>query len=319
MRLVRLGRFIGVLIFAVLTLLPAASGAEVVDRVVAVINDSIITLSELNAAAAIVGDKLKKEGEAEAPGIEELRPRVLEDLVEQKLVKQASDKAGIDVSDREIDNAIDDIKRQNRHMNQEQLMLALARSGLTYREYREQLKEQIREVKFMNMEFRSKISVQDEDIENYYRQNIDDYYEAPKYRISCIVISPDDRSLMGKKIEVVREGLAEGRDFAELARLYSDGPNAGGGGDLGRLRSGELDPEIERTALALGPGQVSEPLERPEGTYIIKLNEGLRADPIPLERVRGVIREMLFSKAMEDRFNFWLGEQKKQAHIEIRF
>jgi len=319
MRLVRLRRLVAVLILAAAALLPAASGAEVVDRVVAIINDSIITLSELNAAAAIVLDKLKKEGQGDAPGIEELRPRVLEDLVEQKLIKQASDKAGIDVSDREIDNAIDDIKRQNRHMTQEQLMLALARSGLTYREYREQLKEQIRQVKFMNMEFRSKISVQDEDIENYYRQHIDDYYEAPKYRISCIVISPDDRQLMEKRIEVVREALAEGRDFAELARLYSDGPNADGGGDLGRLSSGELDPEIEKTALALGPGEVSEPLERPEGTYIIKLNEGLRADPIPLERVRGIIRETLFSKAMEERFNFWLAEQKKLAHIEIRF
>lgn len=296
----------------------APARAEVVDKIVAIINDTIITLSELDAAAAIAAERLGKQGREVPSDREGLKERILDELIRQKLVKQAADRAGIDVSEQEIDNAIDDIKRQNGNMTQEQLMVALAGSGLTYREYREQLKEQIRQVKFVNAEFRSKISIQDSDIEEYYRQHIEDFYDEPRYRIRVLMVSSGDPGVLEKRQAVVEEGLAEGRPFQELARLYSDGPNPREGGDLGYLSKGELDEKLEGAALALEPGSASGWIEKPEGLYMVQLVEELKSEPVPLDQVRGFIHDKLYKKIMDDRFGFWLEEQKNNAHIEIR-
>lgn len=295
---------------------PRCSGAEVVDRIVAIINDSIITLSELNAATAVAVDKLGvKAGAGEKE--QEIKGKILDSLIEQKLVKQASDKAGIEVSEREVENAIDDVKAQNK-MTQKTLLLALAQSGLTYNEYKEQIKEQIRQVKYINKEFRSKISIQPEDIEDYYRQNIDEFMGPASYRINMIYLSSADKESFTLKSAVVAKALAEGQDFRDVAGHYSEGPAASMGGDLGYLRSGELNKSIEEEAKKLKPGEVSRPIETAGGIYYIQLVDYIPAAAEPLESVRREVHDKLFKKIMDERFNFWLSEVKKYAHIEIR-
>ena len=240
------------------------SGAETVDRVVAIINDSIITLSELNAATAVAIEKLGVKSAEDKRKIDEVRATILDSLVEQRLVKQAADRAGIEISEREIDNAVDDIKKQN-NMTQEQLLTALAQSGLTQKEYREQLKEQIRQVKLINTEFRSKISIQPDDVEDYYLQNAKEFGGAAVYRMNMIFLPSDDRKTMEERLKLVTGGLEKGEDFRQLASHYSDGPSPSLGGDLGYLKSGEMESWIEEAASALKPGQASPAITRPEG------------------------------------------------------
>lgn len=295
--------------------LARTASSEVVDRIVAVINDSIITLSELNAATALAVDKLG--GGMDKDRIVELKSRILDTLIEQKLVKQASDRAGIEVSEREIDNAIDDVKRQN-SMSHEQLMLALAQSGLTYREYREQLKEQIRQVKFINKEFRSKISVQPEDIEDYYRSHVDEFSGPERVRLAAVFISSRDEARMKKRLASALDALKGGADFASVAMKYSDGPTASSGGDLGYLDPEEVSGELKSAASALSPGEVSPPVAASGGVYIIKLTERKAPEPKPLDEVRAQIHERLFNRIMDQRFTFWLSEVKKYAHLEVR-
>ena len=309
-------KFLFIFVLAALFAAPPRSGAEVVDRIVAIINDSIITLSELNAATAVAVDRLgvKERG---AGTEQEIRNKILDSLIEQKLVKQASDRAGIEVSEREVDNAIEDVKAQNR-MEQETLLLALAQSGLTYNEYREQIKEQIRQVKYINKEFRSKISIQPEDIEDYYRQNQAEFMTQASYRLNMIFISSRDKESFKLKAGVVEKALAGGGDFRDIAGHYSEGPAASMGGDLGYLRSGELNSVIEEAAKKLKAGEVGGPVETAEGIYYIQLVDAIPPEARPLEAVRGEVHDRLFKKIMDERFNFWLGEVKKYAHIEIR-
>lgn len=311
------GRLKAFLFFLFVLIFPAASSAEVVDKIVAIINDSIITLSELNAATAIAVDRLEPEAKNDSKKIGEAKSKILDSLIEQKLVKQASDKAGIDISEREIDNAVEDVKKQN-GMTQDNLLLALAQSGLTLKEYREQLKEQIRQVKFINKEFRSKISIQQEDIEDYYRQNKEEFYGPSLYRVNMIFLPSGDKDLQAKRLKLVREGLSKGEDFKELASHYSEGPGASLGGDMGYLKSGEIDKTIEDAARKLKINEVSGPINTPEGIYLVQLTELKPASVLPFEEVRGQIHDKLFKKIMDERFNFWLGEVKKYAHIEIR-
>src|SRR3989338_3532195 len=123
------------------SLLLTADHAEIIDRIVAVVNDSAITLSELDAATAGLGG-IKGDDKEKRKRIIETKSKVLDQIIEKKLVEQASNKAGITVSEKEIDNAIEDVKQEN-NLRHEELLSALAKSGLTYKNYREQLKEQI--------------------------------------------------------------------------------------------------------------------------------------------------------------------------------
>jgi len=299
---------------------PVSVSAEVVDRIVAVVNDSVITLSELNAASATaIGGPGNGTTPDERQTIE-IKGRILDSLIEQKLVKHAADRAGIEVSEREIDNAMEDVKKQNR-MNHEDLLLALARSGLTYREYRDQLREQIRQVKFINKEFRSKINVTDEEMNEYYRRNIDEFYGPQSYDIALILIPVSDETgaqAARQRLKMILDGLAKGEAFGKLARLFSDGPNASSGGEMGVVKSGELDAAIEDAAARLSPGGISQPIQTVAGIYIIKLNSSASAAPRPFEQVKETVRETLFNKSMADRFRFWLEETKRFAHLDVR-
>ncbi|MBI2412068.1 MAG: SurA N-terminal domain-containing protein [Deltaproteobacteria bacterium] len=299
------------------TLFCAPAKAEVVDRVVAVINDSIITLSELNAAAAMATEKLSPADKKDGKKADELRSKMLDGLIEQKLVKQAADKAGIDISEREIDLAVDDIKRQN-GLTQESLLLALAQSGLTYKEYREQLKEQIRQVKFINKEIRSKIMVLPEDIEAYWRQHRNDFVSPPSYRLNMIFIPSADKEVYKLKLKAVEDGIKKGEPFGELAMAYSEGFGAASGGEMGWMKAGELDRAVEDAASKLKAGSIAGPMINSEGAYFIELVEMKAAAQTPLEEVKDRIQDKLFKKTMDERFDFWLEEVKKYAHIEIR-
>lgn len=307
---------------ASLAMLLASTGAarvskgEVVDKIVAVINDGIITLSELNAAMALDPGALKDDGRrGEDP--EKLKSTTLDRIIEQKLVKQASDRTGIDVSEREVDNAVEEVLGQN-NLNKGQLKAELKKNGLTYTEYREQLGEQIRQVKFIDMEFRSKISVSKEDIEDYYRQNIKEFYGPPTFRIGLILLSDKDKLLQSMREKAVTEGIGAGEDFKELAKQYSDDASSGSGGDLGYLGYGEIDARLERVAGELKPGEVRGPITGPGGVYFIKLEERRPGEPRPLEEIEGLIHKTLFDKTMEEMYSSWLKEIKDSAHIDIR-
>ncbi len=302
---------------AVIMIMSAAVvSAEMVDRIVAIINDSVITMSELNAATALA---LEKSGgdKNDEKAILGMKKKILDDLIEQKLVKQASDKAGIDVSEKEIDNAVEDIKKEN-GMTQDALLLTLARSGLTYKEYREQLKEQIRQVKFVNKEFRSKITIEPEDVEDYYRQHKDDFQTPAAYRVNMIFIPNSDKDAAARKIKMLEDGLSKGTDFKELAREYSEGPTASSGGDMGYLKINEMDKAIQDAVVKLKVNEISPLIQAGDGAYFIQLNDIKPSEQRPFEEVKGLAQDKLYKKIMDDRFNFWLNEVKKYAHVEIR-
>ncbi len=306
-----------VVLFAVFTLAPCPASAEVVDRIVAVVNDSVITLSELKAAMALARDEAGDEGAELLLTDVELRSRVLDNLIEQKLVKQASDKAGIEISEIEIDKAINSVLEKNR-IAKDALLVALAESGLTLSEYREQLRERLREQKFINSQFRSKVVLSPEEIEEYYTQNLERFIGPPALRLAIIFFSNSDEELMEKRVEIVRSALLAGEDFATLARDYSEGPATEEGGDLGLVNIDEFDSVIVEAAEKLGEGDVSGPVRGEGGVTFIKVIEKRLEEPRPLEELKGEIYQELYSKVLEKKFSNWLKESRTFSHIEVR-
>ncbi|MEE9542849.1 MAG: peptidyl-prolyl cis-trans isomerase [Thermodesulfobacteriota bacterium] len=307
-------------LFLLVFLLPTEASGEVVDRVVAVVNDSIITLSELKAAFAVSGKVT--EGETIVLGKDkftrEAASGIIDELIEQKLIKQGADRAGIEVSEEDIEIAVEDVMAQNR-VNMGEFLIALADSGLTLKEYRDQLKERIREIKFVNKHFRSKVIIEDEDMEEYYAQNMDDFNSPSAARLRIIFFSNNDMALRDRRLKLVEKELKDGIEFKELAKEYSEGPSASGGGDLGFLAAEEMDKTLAGAAdLLIKPGEVSPPIYTRGGVTLIQLVERRGEEPMSFNRVKFKIRETLFKKFLNENFNYWLKEARKMAHIEVR-
>ncbi|HBO84438.1 MAG: hypothetical protein A2073_00455 [Deltaproteobacteria bacterium GWC2_42_11] len=319
-------RVLSLMLFLLIThhsSLITASYAAVTDKIVAVVNDSIITLSDLNAAASIRLDELRKIGKLpEKKKIMEAKSIILDQLIERKLVEQSANKAGITVSEREIDNAIDDVKKQN-NIAQDMLLKVLTANGITFKEYRNQLKDQIRQVKFVNKEFRSKATISDEDIETYYKQNMDRFYEPLTFRIRQIFlalpkgITSLQKQEIEKKAREILVNIRNGEDFSKLALSYSQGPNPENGGDIGHIKAGEMDPILEKIALSLKVGGTSDVIQTTAGLHIMQVTERKEQHPKPLEAVKAEINNILFQKIADERYRLWVEEQKSISYIEV--
>ena len=304
-------------VFTLAAVPPPPASAEIVDRIVAVVNDSVITLSELKAAMALAGDEAGEKSSELLPTGVELKSRVLDSLIEQKLIRQASDRAGIEISEIEIDKAVDSVLEKN-GITEDALLVALAESGLTLSEYREQLRERLREQKFINAQFRSKVVLSSEEIEEYYTQNLEKYYRAPALRLAIIFFSNSDEELLDKKLKIVRRGLEAGEAFAKLAREYSEGPAVEEGGDLGLMNVNDFDSVIAEVAERLDEGDVSEPILGPKGVTFIKVIEKKLTEVRPLEELKNDIYQELYALVLEEKFSSWLKESRVFSHIEVR-
>jgi peptidyl-prolyl cis-trans isomerase SurA len=296
--------------------LPVSAYSEVVDRIVAVVNDSVITLSELNASAALASESFKLSGSDGPDGKVEMKSSVLDALIERKLVLQASERMGINIGEHEIDEAVEDVRAKN-GLSHERLLIALADSGLTYKEYREQLRGQLREVKFMTIKFRSKVILGTEDLKEYYTQYSDKFPRDPAVRIRLMFFSNESGELKAKRLKVVKEGLARGEEFAALAKKYSEGPGAQDGGDIGFVAYSELDITLRQVMDGLKEGGVSREIVSSKGTSLFQLVSRRAAGAMPFIEVEKQIRQIVFQERVEQRFEFWLEAVKKVAHIEV--
>lgn len=299
----------------------ASARAEVVDRIVAVVNDDIITLSELDSAAKISLGGLKGDRlEDLLVGMDEVDTvsRILDAMIEKTLMRQSAERVGIEVSDQEIDNAIEDVIADN-NIDRDQLMSYLSDNDLTYKEYREQIKEDIREVKFTDRYFRSRVVLSEEALEELYHRNIDDFRGAQSYRLKLIILSPKEGEVGvdERRISALKDAL-EGGDFDGVVAEFSDGPAKDRGGDIGYVKSGDVDSLIESAVLKLSAGEVSPLLEVGDNIYVVKLVDSKAGEVASFEEVSNILKQSLFKTLLKERYEEWLGNTRKFAHIEVR-
>jgi peptidyl-prolyl cis-trans isomerase SurA len=304
--------------------MPAFLHAEIIDRIAAVVNDEPITVLDVNRELASVSKEAERNPSFAGKDEEALRKLVLERLIDKKLVDLKIRELDIKVGDEEIRQAIEDVKKQN-NLSQEALIGALANQGLSFDQYRAQLKEQLERLRLVSQEVRSKIQVGEKEVRDYYDANQAKYATEESFRARQIFFklaqkptAKDVRDTMLRAIRVMVY-LKAGLDFVDTAKKYSDDPNAAtDGGDLGTFRRGDMLPEIEDTVMKMKPGEVSELVMTPAGFHIIKLESVVPGAVRPFDEVKGEIEEQLYRRKSEERFNQWVAELKKSAAIDIR-
>ncbi|MBW1697915.1 MAG: SurA N-terminal domain-containing protein [Deltaproteobacteria bacterium] len=299
-----------------------SQGVEYIDRIVAVVNDDVITLSELNFVFEPYARQIKARGYSpvqERRMLYKVRENMLNELIDQKLTDQEIKKAGVKVSEAEIDNMIERIK-ESRFLTDEELREALKKQGMTYEEYRKRMKEQILRTKLVNLEVKSKIVITQEDIQNYYEDHPELYGGKEVYHLRNILIKVPygaEKPAAYQKMKMIYEKLKNGESFEKLARLYSESPVASDGGDLGSFDMDTLSPQIKAAIKELKAGEFTSILDTDQGYQIFYVEKIIRSEGKPIEQVTDDIRQKLFNEIVNKKFQSWLKDLRKRSHIKI--
>ncbi len=318
------------LFFFLLFLLPGFSCAELVDRNVAIVNNDIITLSELNELSSPMFKKATQEVPPEEleKVFQQIQKSVTNQLIEKKLMLQEAAKMKVAVSEVEIDRAVQRILDQN-NINMAQLEEEFQQINITPAQYRENLKGQILRSKLVNVAIRTKVVITDEQTLEYYNKHHTQQPGADGYHILQIGVTWEQPSKSDKKlsqeeafteIQQIHSAAVQGKDFLQLAKQYSQLPSAEDGGDLGLFQEKEMAPFMREAVVGLAPGEISEIVATPAGYQffsVLSHQQGGVVTKEPHESVKESIREKLYQEEMEKKYKEWINEIRDQAYIKI--
>ena len=311
-----------ILLYAVL-LFPACLKAEIVDGIVAVVNNEVVTQAELNAILLPLYTQYKStySDEELLMKIDEAKKNILYKLIEDKLILQEAHKIGMPATDEEVAERLEQIKSQ--FSSSEEFKSALASQGLTVVDLKEKYREQIMIKKMVNREVRSRVSVTPIEIALFYEKNKDDFNLPAQVKVMTIMIrkseaDPESNTDSLKKIKMIELKIAEGEDFAKLAREYSQDPSAVDGGDMGYINKGQMMKKIDEVIFSLQPGEISETIETPVGYHVFKIVEVKEAGAESFDEARMQIENYLFQEKAKERFDEWMTNLKENAYISVK-
>jgi peptidyl-prolyl cis-trans isomerase SurA len=306
---------------------PHAAFAKTIDRIVAVVNDEIIFDTELEQQALpLLRAPVELDSAAGQKAWDDHKRKTLDQVVDHHLVLQQASDLKLAVTSGEVDNALEEVKRQNK-LDDAGFTEALKSQGFTLEAYRKNLKQQILELKIINTAVRSRISISDEEVRAYYQQSGRQIsggattahlrqivIEAPESASAQLV--EEKRKVAAKVIEQARGG----RSFSELAKAYSDDAGTkADGGDLGWIGPGMLVEPLDQVVAGMDPGDVRGPIRTGRGFYVLELVERKQGDIRPYEEVKEQLRRQLYDQQVEKASQSWIKELRKKAHVDVRY
>jgi peptidyl-prolyl cis-trans isomerase SurA len=298
---------------------PAPDNDDTVsDRVIAVVNNDAITLTEVQES--IVSYRAENPGARTGPSDEELRRDFLNRLIENRLQLQEADREKITVEDSELNEEfLDRIKRYGAK-TEEEFEKIIKSQGVTLESIKKRLRDGLKVSKLVRRKVALRVSVTEAEINQYLDENRAKLETGLSFHARHILITPETDTDGGWeaariKAEMLRSQLQDGADFTELARQHSRDATAKDGGDLGTLKRGELAPDVEAELLTLNPGEVSRPVRSALGFHVFRLEA---KDTLEAPSIRQQIRDILFRQQYDTRLDAWLKEIRQRAIIEVR-
>lgn len=297
--------------------------AEVVDRIVAVVNNEIVTLSELKDFSKKVSkngmiDDLLLFGQR-VDSLKGNETAQLNYLINEKILDSEIKRLNLSVTIERVEQEIRDIAKKN-GVSRTELMSAIKAQGMNASDYQAFIKTRIERQSLIEQEITSKIRVSDEDVmAQYSRMNPNADAGIYEYSLAHILFNPRKggaeaaleraRAALGK----IRSGTA----FEVVAEQTSEDPHFSTGGVLGTFKAGEFNSEMEKAVQGLGAGDVSEVVQTKGGFHIIKvLSKKIITDP-RFEREKEKIRAQLFEKSFQKHFKNWIEEKREDSFIRI--
>jgi peptidyl-prolyl cis-trans isomerase SurA len=310
-----LGIILSILFFII------AANAKTVDRIVAQVNDEIITLSELKRVMAEYRQELEKRysGKQLEQAMEQAEKEALDNLITEKLLYQKAVEMGFNANaSTQVSAYIQQIIKENNLKDTSELEEALAQQGITLADFRDQIRRSIITNDLIDTFVRSRITLLTPEIEKYYKDNADQFTTPEEVTLSEIVIPNEGSDAAAQnRANDIYSRLQKGESFSELASQYSKGPTASKGGSIGTYLISKLNPEIVKAIANLEEGDISKPQKSADGYVIYRIDSHKPPALSPLEDVKDEIRNQLYMKKFTPEYNRYIARLKEEAYIQI--
>ncbi|OCC14706.1 Survival protein SurA precursor (Peptidyl-prolyl cis-trans isomerase SurA) [Dissulfuribacter thermophilus] len=282
---------------------------EIVDRIVAIVDNDCITLSELKDKAK---DILRRTGQTGRPLDDTLLAQILPQVIDQHLIKKEIEDRGIKVSKKEVDLALDEILKSN-GLTIKELEDILKKQGKDLDAYREEIRTQIEHSRLISSEVRGKIVVTDEEIEAYLKEHpLKDLKKGPIYELQDIFIGFDGQHRTRE--EAKKEAL---KILKELKEPQTQNAVMEKFQDIGSFTLSEMAPFLKEHVKHLKKGEISNIIETETGFHILRVKDILSSNEESLNAQKREIRNLLFKKKLNQQFEEWLKELRQKASIRI--
>ena len=299
--------------------------AELVDGIAAVVNEDIITYTDLRSFVGQDEENLHKTYHPNDPAliekIREVRKDGLNQLIERRLIIQQFNSRGIAIPDHYIEADIQSTIDEQYGRDRGSFIKTLEALGLNLETYKERVRDRIVVRSMQQHEINNEIIVSPYKIEKYYKEHADEFKEGEKAKLRMLYLkkseSPQETEGIRSQAQEILIRLTTGADFASLATIYSEGSEKNQGGEFGFVDRQTLREELRDVAFALNAGQISKVIETKDGFYILKIEEKKPAKVTTLEEARDIIERILLQEEREALQKRWIESLKRKAYIRM--
>jgi peptidyl-prolyl cis-trans isomerase SurA len=330
------------LIIVTVACLPAFAGAQVVEEIIARVNSQIITRSEFLRSKDQLKDDVKQQDAANADKLYAEREKdVLRDLIDQQLLLEKGKDLGI-TGDTDLIKRLDTMRKDMKLETMEELEKAATSQGISYEDFKQNMRNQIITQKVIGEEVGSHLSINKDEEQKFYDEHKNDLEQPESIRLSEILVAPhkvpDDSKVQDAGNDPARKQAEEaaaltaaetkaddllkqiraGTSFEDVAKKSSEGPSAAQGGDLGVFKRGSLAKELEDKTFAMKAGDVTEVIRTKQGYVILKVTSHQMAGIPSLKDVEPKIQDALYYQQLQPALRAYLTKLREEAYIDIK-
>jgi len=308
-----MSKLYGIFLVILSLMLPAGIQGEVVDRIIAIVNDDIITLKDVERYVHV-----EKQGKYTSVN-EYLRNLELKEKIDifinDMLIKQQAKKLKIDISDREVEGIVENVKKQNL-ITETELREQLKKENITYKDFRDGIKMNILRSRVLARVISPEVKITDDDLKEYYDKHLNEFKEE-EYRLKQIFVS-GQRQDGAQRAMAAYKLLSEGKPFEDVAAEWSDDPSAKTGADIGYVKKEDLMPQLKQPLMQITPGSYTQVIQTPYGFHILKLMDVQKSGTQSFDATKDAIHEKIVLNESEKRYKDYIDKLRKSSYIEIK-
>ena len=297
----------------------AKSSERQLDQIVAVVNDDVVTKTELRRGLAIIKLQLSQEN-MPAPTDSVLEKQVLDQLINKKLQQQLAKQTGVTTSDQELENTLQSLAKQNQ-ISVNTLYQRINSEGMTTTEYRNELREQLALQKLQQQEVIGRIHITPEEVNSFLKSKVWQHNGSSEYHLEDILIplsdtpSPEEIIKVKKHAQAVIDKIDHGQSFRQVAQQESAANNALQGGDLGWRKLPEIPSAFTERLVHMQINEVAGPIQTPNGFHVIRLADIRSSISQQSAPDRKQIENLLMQRKFEEAVQNWVSKLRSQAFI----
>ena len=293
---------------------------QVIEEIVAIVNDDIITLSQYKEYHDSMYQMLRSQLQGEEFDKQYARAKegIMDSMVMDVLLLQMAKQKQLNVNE-QVKNAVESIRKENNIESDAQLREELRRQGMSYESFIKGIEENLLRQAVVFTEVDRGIVLDESEIVNYYKAHQAEFVDPEEYTLRAVYLSLEgraDEELEAKRKEI-SDKVAAGGDFAAVAAESSDSPLRENQGDLGNIKKGQLDKTLEEAVVNLNPGEIAPWVQAKNGWYLLKLEEKKESRFLTFEEVKKAIEERIFLEKKRKKMGEFLKDLKGKSYIKI--